>query len=832
METQRGLTRSEVERLQKEFGFNELPIKDRKSFFRTLLRIISEPMFTLLLIAAGIYLLIGNIEDATLLACFIVLSISLTAYQEYKSERAIEALKDLSSPRALVLRNGNTQRIPGREVVVGDLILLEEGDRIAADASVLEAHDLLVDESLLTGESEPINKTRDQMVYSGCLVVRGGGIAMVQSIGLHTEMGKIGKSLEQITDPPSPLQSGIRVLVRYFAMVGVGLSAIVCLLYGLIYTDWLGGVLTGISLTMALLPEEFTVILTVFMAMGVWRISKQHVLARKASVIETLGSINTLCVDKTGTLTLNQMSLQALATLKDEADLSGTGIRISALQQELLSYAVLASETNPFDPMEKAFYESMHKLYPEHSNRYQHHQLVYEYGLSPQLPAMTHIWETPGDQNHFLIAIKGSPESVLALCHPSDQDRAIVEAQMKRLASQGLRLLGVAKASYSKSSRQWPSSVEDFSFEWLGLVGLKDPLRPEVPQAVFQCRSAGIRVVMITGDHAMTARAIATQAGIPSELLLSGSDIDQLSDEQLQAVIEKTCVFVRIKPNQKLRLVKALQANREIVAMTGDGINDAPALKAAHVGIAMGQRGTDVAREAASLVLLNDDFSSIVNTVKQGRQIYDNLQKAMMYVVAVHIPIAGVVFFPLLIGAPPMIGPIHILFLEMIIDPTCAIAFEAEAPEPNLMNQPPRHPEEKIFNRSNLSIAVLQGVGLLTIVLCLYLGLPTLGYAPELTNTISFATLVLGNLSLVVVSRSKNAHFFAIMKKQNIVQYWIIGIAISLLVLFTSTPFMRERFQFSEFTSDAVWIVVLATIFGLLWYELIKLIHRINARAS
>ncbi len=826
MDTLNGLSQIQVEKLRKKFGFNELPIKDRKSFFKTLLRIITEPMFTLLLIAAGIYLLIGSIDDAALLSCFIFLSITLTTYQEYKSDKAIEALKDLSSPRALVLRNGNSQRIPGREVMVGDLIILEEGDRIAADAKVIEAHDLLIDESLLTGESEPIEKLQDQLIFSGCLVVRGGGIAVVQSIGLHTEMGKIGKSLEQIIDPPSPLQAGIHILVKRFAMFGIGLSVVVCLLYGLIYTDWLGGALTGISLTMALLPEEFTVILTVFMAMGVWRISRQHVLARRASVIETLGSINTLCVDKTGTLTLNKMSLQALATLGDKTDLLSENHSISPSQQQLLSYAVLASETNPFDPMEKAFHESLEKLYPEHLTLYQNHQFVYEYGLSPELPAMTHIWQTPNHPNHFLIAIKGSPEAVLALCHLSAQDQAIVEVQIKILASQGLRLLGVAKASYSKESNQWPSSIKDFSFEWLGLVGLKDPLRPEVPEAVRQCQNAGIRVVMITGDHAMTARAIASQAGIPSELLVSGSDIERFTDKQLENAIKETCVFVRIKPNQKLALVKALQANQEIVAMTGDGINDAPALKAAHVGIAMGQRGTDVAREASSLVLLNDDFSSIVNTIKQGRQIYDNLQKAMMYVVAVHIPIAGVVFFPLLIGAPPMIGPIHILFLEMIIDPTCAIVFESEPPESNLMNQPPRNPEEKIFNTANLSIAILQGLGLLAIVLTLYLGLPNLGYNSEVTNTVSFVTLVLGNLFLVIVSRSKNAHFITILKKRNVAQYWIIGAATALLILLTWIPFIRERFKFSELTHETGWIVAIATTVGLLWYELIKYIYR------
>lgn len=823
-----GLTHDEVEKLRTRYGFNELPIKDRKNFFKTLLQIILEPMFTLLLIAAGIYLLIGNIEDAALLASFIILSICLTGYQEYKSEKAIEALKDLSSPRALVLRNGVRERIPGREVVVGDLIFLEEGDRISADAKLIQSHDLLVDESLLTGESITIEKINDQTIYSGCMVVRGSGMAIVQAIGLQTEIGKIGKSLEQISDPPSPLQSDIRILIKRFATFGFGLSFIVCLIYGFIYKDWLGGALTGISLTMALLPEEFTVILTVFMALGVWRISQQHVLTRKASVIETLGSINTLCVDKTGTLTLNKMSLQALVTMNDGTNLLTIGDHIHTAQQELLSHAVLASEIEPFDPMEKAFHDSVKKLHPNHQVLYGHHTLIHEYGLSPELPAMTHVWQSPKSSTNCLIAIKGSPEAILNLCHLNTNQKQLIEEQIRVLASQGLRLLGVAKASFTRSSDQWPESVSDFSFEWLGLVGLKDPLRSEVPAAVQQCHNAGIRIVMITGDHAITAKAIATQAGIPSKLILSGSEIDQLSEEELQNALKKTCIFVRIKPNQKLRLVKALQANQEIVAMTGDGINDAPALKAAHVGIAMGQRGTDVAREASSLVLLNDDFTAIVNTIKQGRQIYDNLQKAVIYVIAVHIPIAGAVFFPLLIGATPMLGPIHILFLEMIIDPSCAIVFEAEAPESNLMNRPPRKLNDKIFNPSNLSIAILQGLGLMAIVLALYLGLPQLGYSTELVNTISFGALVLGNLLLVIVSRSRVSHFVTILKRYNAAQYWVIGIATSLLFIFTWIPFMRERFKFSELTNEALWILLFATGLGLIWFEMIKLLHRLK----
>ena len=822
---QQGLSTLEVKKLQNQFGLNEIPIQDPKTLLKTLVRIITEPMFSLLLLAGFIYLMIGSVDDALLLLCFIALSIGITAYQERKSEKAIEALKELSSPRALVIRNSRIERIAGRDVVIGDSLILEEGDRIAADAIVLEGHDLLVDESLLTGESEPIQKSTGQSVYSGSLIVRGNGLATVTAIGLQTEMGSIGKSLEKIPNTESPLQSDIRILIKRFAIFGISLSFAVFLIYGFIWHDWLNGALSGISLTMSLLPEEFTVILTVFMALGVWRISRQHVLTRYAPVIETLGSISTLCVDKTGTLTINKMALQSLATPNHITYLEPHSIELTPHETELLSYAVLASKKDPFDPMEQAFLESMKRHCADHVTIYNEYTIAHEYGLSPQLPAMAHIWQSPHSPE-YVVALKGSPETVIDLCQLDARQALAVEAQINALASQGQRLLGVAKATYIKQDDSWPNAINDFSFEWLGLVGLKDPLRPEVPIAIKQCHDAGIRVMMITGDHAITAQAIASQAGIPSSKTLSGTEITQMSDNALQVAVKNVCVFVRIKPEQKLRLVKALQSNREVVAMTGDGVNDAPALKAAHVGIAMGKRGTDVAREASSLVLLNDDFSSIVNTIKQGRQIYDNLHKAIIYVVAVHIPIAGAVFIPLIFGVPPMLTPIHILFLEMIIDPSCAIVFEMEKPEKNVMHQLPRSPEEKIFSLDNLSLAILQGLGLMVIVVGLYLGLIAVDYPRPIASTIAFGSLVLGNLLLIIVSRSKHLHFFAILRTPNPSQYWIVGIAITLFLIFVFTPFLRERFQFAELTINGAALILFSGAIGLMWHEAIKLIYR------
>lgn len=820
----RGLKQSQVTRLQVEYGFNELTVSDKKTTLKLLLRILAEPTFALLLIAGIIYSIIGKIEDALILLCFIFISVGITLFQERKSEKAIDALKELSSPRAIVIRDGITQRIAGKDIVVGDILILEEGDRIPADAQMLEAYDLLVDESLLTGESEPLKRDAENLVHSGCMVIRGGGIAKVVAIGMQTEFGKIGSSLQQINILNSPLQKDIEVLIKRFMFFGTSLAVMILIIYGLIHHDWLEGALTAISLTMALLPEEFTVILTVFMALGVWRISRQKVLTRYAPVIETLGSITSLCVDKTGTLTLNKMSLEVLATPTITLNLSSNKNDLDLSQKELLSYCLLASEVKPFDPMEKAFHEKQY-LIPDYQSQYHRHELVHEYGLSAALPAMTHLWQSPGS-DECLVAIKGAPEAVLKLCNLSFSKKVIIEKQIQELASKGLRLLGVAKAQYNKKTSDWPDTLESFEFTWIGLVGLKDPIREEVPAAIQKCQRAGIRVIMITGDHAITAQAIAKQAGIDSSSVLSGSDINALNDIELREAVKKTSVYVRIKPAEKLRLVEALQANGEIVAMTGDGVNDAPALKAAHVGIAMGQRGTDVAREAASLVLLNDDFSSIVHAIQQGRQIYDNLHKAIIYVIAIHIPMAGAVFIPILFGIEPILDPIHIVFLQMIIDPACAIIFEMETPESNVMLMPPRSINQNIFSLQNISMALLQGAGLTILVVGLYFLLLHMDYSHAMATTLSFGSLVLGNISLIIVNRSKQDHLFKILRKTNPSQKWIIGIGVLSFVFLVTVPFLRDRFQFTEPTPEGLLVILGSGLIGLAWYELIKFIHR------
>lgn len=817
-----GLSTGEAITRQEKFGFNELPKENTFSFWRSLYDVVTEPIFGLLILAGLIYLIIGSIKDALTLMGFIAISIGITVYQQQKSKKAIQALKDLSSPKSIALRDGLLIKISSREIVVDDILVIKEGDRIPADAKIIECNDFLVDESLLSGESESISKSVNDKIYSGCMATRGSAYVQVQEIGINTELGKIGESLAQIKETKSPLQLDIAALIKKFATFGFGIAILVFLIYGLLYQDWLKGALTGISLTMALLPEEFSVILTVFMALGAWRISKKHVLTRYAPVIETLGSIDTLCVDKTGTLTENRMSLQCLATTDEIFELNNVKADQLPKFNELLNAAVLASEIEPFDPMEIAFHNTINKLFPNQVNLFPNNALVHEYGLSPELPAMTHLWEIANKPNMYYVAIKGSPEAVIKLCQISGPELKIIEDQLKELASQGMRVLGIAHAYFTKTEAQWPSDIKKFEFKWLGLAGLKDPLRNEIPLAIKECQNAGIRIVMITGDHALTAQSIAKQAGIDYSSVLSGTDIQNMSDTELRQAVNKTSVFVRIKPDQKLRLVNALKDNKNIVAMTGDGINDAPALKAAHVGISMGLRGTDVAREASSLVLLDDNFSSIVNAIKQGRQIYDNLLKAIIYIIAVHIPIAGSIFIPILIGMPPLLTPIHILLLEMIIDPACSIVFEMEPPEGNLMNRAPRDPNSKIFSLTNISLAALQGLGLLVAILAIYIYLPLLGYSLETTVSVSFASLVLGNLLLIITNRSQIDHLFKILSKPNSSQNWIVGLTLGTFILLFSSSDMREYFHLTAISYKETILIFTSGVICLTWFEASK----------
>jgi P-type Ca2+ transporter type 2C len=831
-----------------QHGYNELPTQKQRTVARIVLEVMHEPMFLLLLSAGAIYLILGDAGDALMLLGFVFITMGITIYQERRTERVLETLRDLSSPRALVIRDGEHIRIAGREVVKGDLLVLEEGDRIAADGILLECHDLLIDESLLTGESVAVAKAATAMaeaadtaraaaassntaddinakVYSGSMIVQGGGLARVTATGGATEIGKIGRSLQEIVVDKSPLQREITMLVKRFAFFGIVISLVVLLLYGWSRHDWLNGLLAGITLAMSVLPEEFTVILAVFMALGAWRISKHHVLTRHTPVIEALGSATVLCVDKTGTLTQNRMSVKAVVIESQRYTFDEKQADpLPASVQRVIDAAVLASEVAPFDPMDKAFHQCQSALFPKARNVRGDWAFVHEYPLTAEVMAMTHVWQVQDGDDDYIVATKGAPESVARLCKLDAHQTEEMQQQVQLLASQGMRVLAVAQAQYAGDD--WPSNPETFRFVWLGLVGLADPIRRAVPAAVRECHQAGIRVVMITGDHPVTAQAIAREAGLPGDVVVTGAQLIALSDAECQAIVRHAHIFARILPSQKLQLVEAFKANGEIVAMTGDGVNDAPALKAAHIGISMGERGTDVAREASSLVLLNDDFTSIVHAINLGRRIYGNLRKALTYVVAVHLPIAGMTLLPLLFGTPLVFAPVHIVFLEMIINPACAIVFETEHAESDIMQRPPRKVNERLFGVRNISLAMLQGLGLLAAVAAVFfIGLHN-GLSDTEARAIAFACLVFGNLALIVTDRSTEHSIFSLVRIPNRAQWWIVagtGVALAAALM---VPQLQRIFHFSPVHATDLLFPLLAGILAIVWFELTKWLFR------
>ena len=835
-ETLGGLSSAEASsRLQQE-GYNELPSTSRRSTFAIALDVVREPMFLLLIVSVVVYLALGDLREALILSISVFVIMGITIFQERKTERALEALRDLSSPRALVIRDGEQQRIAGRDVVRGDVLILTEGDRVPADAALLQCNDLMVDESLLTGESVPVRKkTWDgttnvarpggddlPFVYSGTMLVQGRGIAKVIATGLHTEFGKIGTALESVEIDETFLQKRSTTLVRNFAAIGLSLCALVVLLYGITRADWIAGFLGGIALAMSLLPEEIPVVLTVFLALGAWRMSQRRVLTRRMPAIETLGSATVLCVDKTGTLTLNRMSATRIFVDGQFYEIDSTTPESLPKQfHETVRFAVLASETNPFDPMEKAFKE-LGDRYLDRSESAGQWSLVHEYSLSPGLLALSHVWKSPTDEA-YVVAAKGAPEAIAELCHFDSTHRERLSAAVDAMAADGLRVLAVAKSHFP--GIPWPADQHGFDFEFLGLIGLSDPIRPSVPAALRECYSAGIKVVMITGDYPATARAVSAKIGFKTAEVLTGAEIEHMPNAELRRRLPQTAIFARVLPEQKLNLVDAIKANGEIVAMTGDGVNDAPALKAAHIGIAMGGRGTDVAREAASLVLLDDDFATIVEAIRSGRRIFDNLQKAMAFIFAIHVPIAGVALMPLIFNWPLILSPVHIVFLELIIDPACSIAFEAEPEEAGIMNRPPRDPHEPLFGVDKIVLSLLQGIVVLFTVL-LILGLALyFGHDSSYARAQTFATLVAGILALIFVNRSWSRSIISTFRSRNGALWWVVGGAIVFLFLVLYVSSLREIFHFAALQPFDLAICLATGALSVVWFEVVKLIR-------
>ncbi len=798
-------------------------------------------MLALLLAGGAVYLILGDLTEALILIAFATLSVLITVVQETRTEKVLEALRDLTSPRALVIRDGERVRIAGREVVRGDLVVLVEGDRVPADARLVEAHDLQTDESLLTGESVPVRKAATAeasadvprpggddlpFVFSGSMVVRGTGLSEVTATGARSEIGRIGQTLNTVELEPPRLQAETRRLVRLFGMVGGAVSILAVVLYGTLRGSWLDAILAGIALGMSMLPEEFPVVLTVFMAMGAWRISQARVLTRRAAAIETLGSATVLCTDKTGTLTQNRMKVAELRLMNGEsfrpADTPGS--TLPELFQTLAEFGILSSAREATDPMEKAFHAIGEERLRESSRiPGPESKLVRAYGLRPGLLAVTHVWKRPGTEE-FVVAAKGAPEALADLCHLSASDRAALGQAVDQVASQGMRVLAVARSWFAGPTL--PESQHDFDFSLLGLVGLADPLRAGVAEAVLACRSAGIRVVMITGDYKETARAIAGQANLDSDDVVGGEELEALNASDLARRLRTATVFARTLPEQKLRIVQALKSNGEIVAMTGDGVNDAPSLKAAHIGIAMGGRGTDVAREASSMVLLDDDFGSMVKAIRLGRRIYDNLRKAMGFIFAVHVPIAGLALLPLPFGLPILFGPVHIALLEMVIDPVCSLVFEAEPEEDDIMRRPPRDPEQPMFSAPLIAWGLAQGALAFLLVASIYVVSLTRGMPEAEVRALTFFSLVLNIVGLIFVNRSFSTSVVTALRRTNVVLLSVLVAVSAMLSLTLLWPWATKLLRFGPLHSDDLVASLVAGFALLLLLELAKPVWR------
>ncbi|MGA2090098.1 MAG: cation-translocating P-type ATPase [Endomicrobiales bacterium] len=833
-----GLTEQEAQRLLERQGYNELPRDHKKNFLSTFLEIISEPMFLLLAVCGGIYLLLGDTSEAVMLLGFVAIIIGITVYQKHKTERALEALRDLSSPRALVIRDGRQKRIAGRELVRGDILLLSEGDRIPADAILLCCVNMSVDESLLTGESVAVRKyvcdnpsggaSRPggndlPSIYCGTLIVRGTGIARVTETGGSTEIGKIGKTIETIPPSPTLLEHEIHTLVKRLTLAGLVCCSLVVVMYALTRNSWLNGLLAGITLAMATLPEEIPVVMTVFLALGAWRMSHHHMLTRTVSVIETLGSATVLCVDKTGTLTTNRMVPDTLFADKSEYVLDhGRNDSLPDRFHELVEFSILASQRDPFDPMEQALKELGTKTLAGTEHLHDTWTLVQEYPLDKELLAMSRVWQSPGG-NDYIIAAKGAPEAIIDLCHLNAASAAACLSEVATMAQKGLRVIGVAKAQFT--DLHLPGGQHDFSFIFLGLVGLIDPLRETVAEAITECRNAGIRVIMITGDYPETAKNIGRAIGLSDTInCLTGTDLEHMGDDELRQRIRTVSVFARVLPEQKLRIVTILKGNGEVVVMTGDGVNDAPALKSANIGIAMGNHGTDVAREVADIVLVNDDFSSIVSGVSMGRRIFDNLRKAMAYIFAIHVPITGISLIPVLLRWPLVLMPVHILFLELIIDPACSIVFEAEPAENGIMNRTPRDLAHPLFGRNMVCYSMLQGLGLLVIIASIFFfSIHSVGESGA--RALTFTTMIFANVGLILINRSGTQNIFATLASRNNAFWWVLSGSLFFLGLVLSIPTLRGIFKFAPVTPAGLLLCVAGGVASMVWAELLKRIY-------
>lgn len=836
-----GLTQQDAAMRLARDGPNEIPRDDEKQkFIRQVKDVLRQPMLALLLAAGSVNFLLSEPIDGAILMMFVLVVIGISLYQGSKTEDALAALRDLSSPRALVIRDGRQVRIPGREVVVGDVLIVAEGDRIAADAVLVEGRHVLVDESMLSGESIPVGKTATDSpgaeiatpgsgatswLFSGTLVVKGHGVALVRAVGGRTQLGQIGTTLRDIRVQQTPLQVEIDRLVIVVAGIAMVAATVVLVAEGLVRKNWLEGALAGIATAMSMLPEEFHVVLTVFLALGAWRMSQRSVLTRRPPVIEALGSATVVCVDKTGTLTMNKMEVRELVVEGEHWAVDNEPL--PERFHQLVENAVLASPVDAIDPTDVAFRSLANERVMDANHVHPEWVMIREYPLSDDILAVAHAWNS-NDDGRIVIAAKGAPEAIAALCHLDKAQMTDINDKIEILSAGGLRVIAVASATV-ECIGDLPNDRHQLTFSYLGLAGLGDPVREGVPESIKQFQRAGVRTVMITGDHPGTALAVAREVGLGNcRDYLTGAQLDEMSDDHLASAVVDVDVFARMVPSQKLRLIHALKRNDEVVGMTGDGVNDAPALRASDIGIAMGGRGTDVAREAADLVIIDDNFSSIVTGVRHGRGILNNLRKALAYVVAVHVPIIGMVVIPIVVpGWPLVLLPVQIAFLELIIDPACSIVFGSEEADPAIMDQPPRAVGEPMFNRRIIALSLAQGLSVLFATLVVYRLSITRGLSEESVRSVSFAAIVMSNLWLILVNRSWRLSFGrALVERRNPTLKWIMIATVTMLACVLFVPIFRDAFEFGSISAFDAGTAMAASIGGVAWFEVYKLIQK------
>jgi len=812
-----GLSDSEVLASRRQYGSNVFTGNTNRTFIHVLKEIVMEPMFIMLLIACTIYFLMNAYEEGLIMLVSIFIVAGISFFQEYRSRNAVEALEKLSAPRAKVLRNGHIIKIATADIVVHDLLWLEEGENIEADGVVISSNDFSVDESVITGESFAVVKEPESKVYKGTLVTSGSATVQVTAIGDKTTFGKIGTSLKTIQAVKTPLQLQIQVFVR--RMVWFGVVAFL-LVFGINYYQshlFMYGLLQGLTLAMSALPEEIPVAFSTFQALGAYRLLQNNIIVKQPQFVETLGAATVICLDKTGTLTQNLMHIAAVydAIDKKEIEVNGT----NTLPYQLIEYAMWASETTPFDPMEKAIHH-LYKRITVSDKRPQFKQ-VHEYPISGKPPMMTHIFRDATDT--AIIACKGAPEAVLQLSKLSADEKKKVEEQALLFARQGYRVLGVGKGEWD--SEVYPATQQEFSFQFLGLIAFSDPPKPRIAATMKAFKQAGIAIKIITGDYAETTLAIAKAIGLNEKgQYLTGKDVMNCSPEELQGKVKEVNIFARMFPEAKMKVIDALKATGEVVAMTGDGVNDAPALKAAHIGIAMGQRGSEVSKAAASLIITDDDLGHMIDAVALGRKIYDNLKKAIQYIVSIHIPIILIVTLPLLLAwkYDNVFSPVHVIFLELLMGPTCSIIYENEPMEPGTMSRPPRESQSTFLSAKQLRTSIAQGV-IITIG-CLGIGYYSLqqGQSEVWVRTVIFITLLFSNIFLTLVNRSFRYSVLTTLRYSNYLVPLIMGITLLFIAVVLYTPLARQLFALTVLPFSYLFTCVIIALGCTMWMELFK----------